>query len=288
MMTNTRGRALLGGLSVGYGYPVRISAAINISPESFYRRSVATTAKEIEAMAVSATEEGADFLDVGGMSSAPYLQTYVSAEEERERIVGAIRIIRDSMDLPISVDTHRSAVAETAVNVGATIVNDVSGLRADASMAKAVSDLNVSLIITAREPQPRKGPPLDRVVRALEESLAICESNSVDPEKVIVDPGIGYFRDETIPWHRRDAEVLRGLRGLQGLGRPIHVGVSRKSFIGAFLGQEDPAERLHGSLAATAIAVYNGADVIRTHDVKETTEVVRLLERIAGRLEAAG
>jgi len=268
---------------VGSGRPVRISAAINVSPESFYKKSVATTPKEIEAMVLSATEEGADLLDVGGMSSAPYLDPHVSVGEEMERVVSAIRLMRDLTDLPISIDTQRAAVAQAAVNVGATIVNDVSGLLSDPPMAKAVSELGVSLIITAREIRPHVGSPLDRVLIALRKSLGICRSNGVDPDKVVVDPGIGFVRDESIPWYQRDVEVLRDLRGLEDLGRPIHVGLSRKSFIGELLGKKEPAERLHGSLAATAVAGYNGADVIRTHDVKETVEVVRLSERIAGR-----
>ena len=282
-MTRTQGRTRLGRIAVGSGCPVRISAAINVSPESFYKKSVATTPKEIEAVALSATEEGADLLDVGGMSSAPYLDHHVSVGEETERVVSAIRLMRDLTDLPISIDTQRAAVAQAAVNVGATIVNDVSGLLSDPSMAKAVSELGVSLIITAREIKPHEGSPLEGVIIALRKSLGICRSNGVDPDKVVVDPGIGFFRDERIPWYQRDVEVLRDLRGLEDLGRPIHVGLSRKSFIGELLSQKEPAERLHGSLAATAIAVYNGADVIRTHDVKETVEVVRLSERIAGR-----
>ncbi|MFQ5951258.1 MAG: dihydropteroate synthase, partial [Candidatus Geothermarchaeales archaeon] len=120
-MTHKQGRARLGGIAVGRGQPVRISAAINVSPESFYKKSVATTAREMKAMVVAATEEGADLLDVGGMSSAPYLDTYVSAGEETERVVSAIRVIRDLTDLPISIDTQRAAVAEAAVKVGATI-----------------------------------------------------------------------------------------------------------------------------------------------------------------------
>lgn len=258
---------------MGLGEPVKVMGAINLSPESFYKGSVASSVEEALAVAERMIEGGASIVDVGGMSTAPYLETYVSTEEEIRRVVPVIKRLKD-LGAPISIDTHRYEVALAAVDAGATIVNDVSCL-ADARIADLVASMDLSLILGARG-KPESSDPLREVRRFLKEGLR--KASSVKEERIVVDPLIGFFRDASLPWYVWDSLVLRRLRGLLVLGRPVCVGVSRKSLIGEIAGERDPANRLAGSIAATAIAVYNGASLIRTHDVKETVQAVRVAE----------
>lgn len=274
--------AELAGIKVGRGYPVRVVGVINLSPESFYKASVKTTASEVASAAQKMVEEGADAIDVGAMSTAPYLETFVSVSEEIKRLIPAIRTIREAVDTPVSADTFRGETAERAIEAGAQIVNDVTGLKGDPVMAKAISNEGVSGILMAHERRPGRGDPIERVRAALKESLEIGDEAGISRKHVVVDPGIGFFRETGWKWYEWDTYVLRGLRRLHTLGRPIHVAVSRKSFIGALLNQERPEERLIGSLAAAALAVYNGAYIVRTHDVRETVEAVRLAEKTVG------
>lgn len=266
-------RADLSGVKVGLGEPVKVMGAINLSPESFYKGSVVSSVEEALVVAERMVEEGASIIDVGGMSTAPYLETYVSAEEEVRRVVPVIKKLKD-LGVPISIDTHRYEVALAAVDAGATIVNDVSCL-ADARIADLVASMDLSLILGARG-RPESSDPVREVRRFLKEGLR--KASRVKEERIVVDPLIGFFRDASLPWYVWDSLVLRRLRGLLILGRPICVGVSRKSFIGEITGERDPANRLAGSIAATAIAVYNGASLIRTHDVKETVQAVKVAE----------
>jgi dihydropteroate synthase len=270
----------LAGLKVGDAYPVRVVGVINVSPESFYKGSIVTTREEIAAATSKMVEEGAEILDVGAMSTAPYLQTEISVDEEKKRLTSAIKVIKEKVNVPVSADTTRSIPAEAAIKAGADIINDVSGLKNDARMARLVAEYDVPLIIVARGGTPQGGSPIQRVITALKQSLHIAEGAGISLDKIVVDPGIGFFRQTEYPWYIWDCSVIGNLQKLRKLGRPIHVGVSRKSFIGKILVQENPEQRLFGSLSAAAIAVFNGAHLVRTHDVKATVEVVRLAEYI--------
>jgi dihydropteroate synthase len=270
----------LAGLRVGDAYPVRVVGVINVSPESFYKGSIVTRDEEIAAAALRMVEEGAEIIDVGAMSTAPYLQTEISVDEEKRRLASAIKVVKGSVKVPVSADTTRSIAAEAAIKAGADIINDVTGLKGDPKMAKLVADYGVSLIMVAREVTPQSGQPIERVISALKQSLQIAEAAGISFDKIVIDPGIGFFRRTEYPWYIWDCSVIANLRKLRTLKRPIHVGASRKSFIGKILNQEDPGQRLFGSLSAAAIAVFNGAHLIRTHDVKATVEAVRLAEYI--------
>jgi dihydropteroate synthase len=270
----------LAGIKVGDAYPVRIVGVINVSPESFYKSSVKTSSEEIATTAVSMVKAGADIIDIGAMSTAPYLQTEISTEEETKRLVSAIKAVKEATNIPVSADTTRSQPAEAAIKAGADILNDVSGLKSDEKMAKIVAKYDVPLIIVAKEKQRGKGAPMERVITALKQSLNLAQKAGVSLEKVVIDPGIGFFRHTEVPWYLWDCNVIRNLEKLRVLKRPIHIGVSRKSFIGKILNQDKPEQRLHGSLSATAIAVFNGAHMVRTHDIAPTIEVVRLAEQI--------
>jgi dihydropteroate synthase len=171
------------------------------------------------------------------------------------------------------VDTQRAAIAEAALEAGAKIINDVSGLKFDPRMARVVADFKCSAILMAARKKPGDARKIGEVCSVLQDSLQICKRHSIDMRKVVIDPGIGFGKGAG--W---DVHILANLRKLEDLGRPICVAVSRKAFIGKILGVSNPADRLIGSLAATAIAVRNGANVVRTHDVQETVQVVRVAE----------
>jgi dihydropteroate synthase len=280
----SRIRADIAGIAVGDDQPVRIMGVINVSPESFYKGSVAQRREEIIVRAEAMAEQGVDFIDIGGKSTAPYLETEVPVEEEARRVVEAIRAIKEntSIRIPVSVDTTRAFVAEKAIEAGADIVNDVYGFKGDEKMAKIVAEYGVPVIIGAHmEPVPENSSPIAVVLEALRESIEIARRYGVDEEKIVVDPAIGFFRPRNPPWYVWDSTILANLYVLRTFGRPILVGVSRKSFIGAITGRKNPEERLWGSLAATAIAVYNGAHIVRTHDPAETRDAIRMAEFIA-------
>ncbi len=271
--------SVVGGVPVGDGYPVRLMAIMNLGPESFYKGSVFTDEKEIERYALMVEKEGASFLDVGGASSAPpeiYDVRPVPENEELERVVRAVKLLRDVTSLPISIDTRRASVAEAALKEGAEIINDVSGFKEDKRMASIAADFDASCILMATIKKPGDARSIAEVRNALKESIRLAEAAGVSPEKIVVDPGIGFGKP-----YECDLELLRGLRRLKVLRKPLLVGVSRKHFIGCILGLPKPADRLIGSLAATAVAVYNGADIIRTHDVVETRQAALVAQAIS-------
>jgi dihydropteroate synthase len=272
--------ANLAGVNIGDGLPVRLVGAINISPESFYGGSVSKDEESLRQKAEQMAAEGADILDIGAMSTAPYLKTEITEEEETRRLVWAIGVVRKRVTIPISADSKRNRVARAALEAGAAIVNDVSGLRYDPEMAEVVARHAKGAILMASEAEPGARDPIETVVALLGEGLRRLRGMGVPEDRAVVDPGIGFFRQAAIPWHAWDCEVLRRLAELRRLGCPIVVGLSRKSFIGQILGQKDPSERLVGSLAATAVAVVNGAHVIRTHDIGPTREAVRMAEAL--------
>ena len=289
-------RADLAGVLVGDGLPVAIVGVVNVSPESFHPGSVYQGEEAIVRAALGMVEAGAAFIDVGARSTAPYLDTAIDDATETERLARAVELLAAKLPVPVSADTARLGPARAALDAGARVINDVSTLR-DPLLARLVASRSAGLILMASpaapsapeeaRPAPSRAPsPVGIVKEILAAGLRRARLAGIPPERIVVDPGIGFFRDAGIVWHEWDVCVLRGLGALRGLGRPVCVGVSRKSFIGAIVDREDTAERLAGSLGATAIAVVNGAALVRTHDVAETRDVVRVAERLRPR--AAG
>ncbi|RLG85852.1 MAG: dihydropteroate synthase [Thermoprotei archaeon] len=276
-MTKIYGK--LGPLDVGDDYPVRVVGVINVSPESFYKGSVRITDEEILKAVEEIISEGCDVIDVGGRSTAPYLRTEIPIEEEVRRVVRALELIKSSFsDVVISVDTFRAKVAEEALKRGADIINDVTGLRGDPKIINVIKEYEPSLIVCAKEIEPCAGEPIDRVINALKQTLNVLNDIGYDLSKVVIDPCIGFFRYKEIPWYIWDLKVIANLDRLRILGRPIMVGISRKSFIGVITGRERPEDRLYGSIALTSIAIAKGAHIIRTHDVKETRDAIKAIE----------
>lgn len=284
---------ILGGIPVGDGHPVRVMAVINLSPESFYKASVAKNPVE---RAVELSQH-ADFIDVGAMSTAPYLETWIPPEKELERLAVLPEIVKN-VSVPVSVDTYRPETARFALKAGATIINDVTGGNLYPEICRVVADHDAAVVIVAREREPRRDlRPIDRVMAALRESLEHFVKCGVNSRKIAVDPGVGFpllppgdrpwvvkgeYRhgDENWPWWKWDLHLLANLRALRALGRPILVGVSRKSFLRRIVGASSPEEVLPASLAAEAIAVLNGAHVVRTHNPAETRQAIKVVQAL--------
>jgi dihydropteroate synthase len=277
----------LGPVSVGHSNPVRIMGIINTSPESFYKKSVFTEKKEIAKIAKQMEEEGADFVDVGGMSTAPYLDTLISEEKEIERVTRAIESIHKISRLPISVDTCRAKVASAAFEHGVEILNDISGLKYDKAMQGVLQRYNPSLIVCAFSKKTVRGDQVVQARNLLRESLSIAKKAGISNSKLVVDPAIGFFRKKAkgifstkinSDWLERDVSIIQNLESIK-LGHPLLVSVSRKSLVGTLLNEKDPDNRLYGSLAAETISVLNGADIIRTHNVKATRDAIKIAQR---------
>lgn len=274
---------------VPVGDKTKIMGVINVSPESFYKQSVKITTREIARTASEMEEQGADLIDIGAMSTAPYLKTMISKEKEIERIRYAVKSVMDACNLPVSVDTPRAGTAHVALNLGANMINDVTGLKYDPALAKAIADHDASVILCAYEKHVVQGNTFRATMDALRKSIGIASSARIRSNKIIIDPAVGFFRGKgNNPfftkikgmWVDRDLTLIRRMRDLHVLHKSVCVSVSRKSFIGWILGIDNPAERLPGSLAAEAICVLNGAHIIRTHNVSATIQAVKIAEAV--------
>lgn len=268
----------IAGIAVGDAHPVRIMGVINLSSESFYKGSVSEP-EHVIATAQRMVAEGADMLDVGARSTWP-LADKITKEEERRRLIPALELLVDNVDVPISVDTQFADLARESLEFGAHIINDVSGLTMDPAMVEVASEFGCPVVVMASEKIPGDPLGMDAVMSSLDGIIRKSEDAGISPDRIIIDPAIGKWLPEKAP--RYDFETLGQLERLKVLGKPVLVAISRKSFIGEVL--DKPAtERLMGSIAATAIAVYKGAHIIRTHDVADTADAVRVAEAIKGR-----
>ena len=278
-------RGLLGDLWIGDDYPTRIMGVINVSPESFYKGSVKLSYEDVAEEARKMERDGADIIDVGGMSTAPYLRTFVGEDLEAERISWAVEAAKSAVKIPVSADTSRLKPAMAAIRAGADVINDVTGLRVQPRIARLVAEHGLSLIVCASNLgglRSSSEAPM-AAIRSLRESIQAAVKGGVEPNRIIIDPGIGFHRSTGLPWFEIDLSLLRGLRRLRVLGKPIMVGVSRKSFLGAITGKDKPEERLASSIAAEAMAVILGAHGIRVHDVAEALDAIRVVEALIGR-----
>lgn len=279
----------IGNVTIGDRIPVRIMGIINASPESFYKNSINTSIREITKTAREMQQYGADILDIGAMSTAPYLETNISVEEELKRMRYALEGVKKGCDLPISIDTPRSKVATEAIKYGVNAINDISGLKYDENMRYTISKAKIPVIIGAfgdRRSSGRSGK-VSSTIKTLNESLLIAKRAKIDDNNIIIDPSIGFFRAEAknsfftkikdMSWYTRDIEAISKLRKLKIFSKPICISVSRKSFIGTLF-QLKPKDRLIPSIVSEIISVINGANMIRTHDVKQTVQALTMLE----------
>ena len=274
----------IGKLRIGEKVPARIMGVINVSPESFYKNSVKTKVNEIAIVATEMQKTGADMIDVGAMSTAPYLETIISVEQETRRMTHAIEVIKSNCSLPISADTPRAEVAKEAIKLGADAINDISGLKYDKKMADIVARSGLPIIIGAYGGRSARisGSVLG-TMKVLNESISIAKSSDIGADNIIIDPAVGFFRAKgknpfftkmtDFPWYIRDIEVISNLKKLKIFSKPICICVSRKSFIGNIFNLE-PEERLIPSAATELICILNSANLIRTHDVRETWQTL--------------
>jgi dihydropteroate synthase len=271
--------SVLAGVRVGLDQPVRLMAALNVSPESFYAGSVHGDAGALRAAAQQAVAEGADIIDIGARSTAPYRDTVIPLAEEVRRMTWAVEALAAVVGAPLSADTTSATVAAAALAAGARIINDVSGLRADGAMADIAAQ-GEGVVLMASPGAQSAGEPVPQVRDLLRDSLARAQRAGIERREIVLDPGIGFFTRSGLSAAAFNCAVLAQLRDLAALGCPLVVGVSRKAFLGHLTGRSEPAERLAGSLAATSVAVYNGASMIRTHDVAATRDAVRVAEAL--------
>ncbi|MCQ9206327.1 MAG: dihydropteroate synthase [Omnitrophica bacterium] len=257
-----------------------IMGILNRTPDSFSDGGNFTDDTAAIRHAEMMARDGADIIDVGGESTRPGSEP-VGLQEELDRTIPIIERIAGEIDIPVSIDTSKHEVALHAIRAGATMVNDVTGLRYDPAMAGVISrhDVAVSVMHMQGTPKNMQESPnyrdlMGEVSDGLRESIDIALARGIQPDKIIVDPGIGFGKTVA-----HNLSIIRGLKEIEALGFPILIGVSRKSFIGSLLGC-GTSRRLAGSLSASVIAIANGADILRAHDVKETRDLVRMTDAL--------
>ena len=260
-----------------------VMAILNVTPDSF---SDGGRFVDVESAVLRAAEivgEGADIIDIGGESTRPG-SARVDADVEIGRVVPVISAVRERFDIPVSVDTTKASVANAAVAAGAEIINDVSGLRFDERIAAVAAEQGAGLVLMHSRgefAEMHTLPPINDMLADVsadfERSSAAAAGYGVGPEQIVLDIGIGFGK--TLD---QNLELIANLDKLAKAFPkfPLLVGASRKSFIGKILGGVEPAERLSGSLAAAALAAWNGAGIVRVHDVKETVDCVRIADAI--------
>lgn len=256
-----------------------VMGALNVTPDSFSDGGRFLEPEAAIKGGVRMEEEGADILDVGGESTRPGSEP-VTPQEEWRRLEPVLMGLAERVEIPISVDTYRPETASKALDAGASMVNDVTGLR-DMELARVVAKYDVPVILMHMLGEPKtmqRNPQYEDVVadilRFLRERIEVAVREGVDREKIVVDPGIGFGKNI-----EHNLEILRRLGEFRSLGRPVLVGTSRKSFIGKILNL-DVEHRLEGSLAAAVVAASKGANIVRTHDVKETIKALRVADAI--------
>jgi dihydropteroate synthase len=255
-----------------WGRRTYIMGIVNLSPESFSGDAVASV-DEAVAQAVRMQAEGADIIDIGGMSTRPDYRE-ISAPEELRRVLPAIRAILPEVDLPLSIDTYRSDVASQALNTGVHMLNDVMGLRRDPAMARLAAAWEVPVVVMHNQRGRDFSDVIADIREGIDESIALAHDAELPRERLIIDPGFGFG------WTvEQNLEMLRRLGELKDLGLPILTGTSRKSTIGTVL-DLPPEQRIWGTAATVAIAIANGADLVRVHDVAEMAQVARMTDAV--------
>jgi dihydropteroate synthase len=262
-----------------------VMGILNLTPDSFSDGGIFNNLDAASSRTEKMIAEGVDIIDIGGESTRPNSQR-VPVQEEINRVVPVIREIAKRFDIPISIDTSKSEVAGEAVNAGAEIINDISGLRFDEKIAEIAAKTNAGLVLMhlrgTFETMHRQ-PPVENILNEVSDgfywSIKKAESFGVKAENIALDIGIGFGKS-----FEQNLELIAKLDTLsrEFIDFPILVGTSRKSFIGKILGDKPPTERLFGSLSSVAIAVFNGAKIIRAHDVKETVDTIKLAQAIYG------
>lgn len=258
-----------------------VMGILNVTPDSFSDGGRFLDREAAVRRGLEMVESGADVIDVGGESTRPGSEP-LPAEEEIARVVPVIEDLAQRIDRPISIDTYKSAAAAAALDAGASIINDISGMSFDPDMRRLAAERRCPVIVMHIKGTPRdmqKNPTyadlMGEITEYLRDQIIAAVEAGVDDALIIVDPGIGFGK--TV---RHNLEILRRLAELRSLGRPILVGPSRKATIGHVLGGLPPEERVEGTAAAVAVSIANGADMVRVHDVKEMARVAKMTDAI--------
>lgn len=250
-----------------------IMGILNVTPDSFSDGGKFNTVDEAVVRVQTMIEEGADIIDIGGESTRPG-HDEISTEEEIHRVVPVIEAIRANFDIPISIDTSKSAVAEASILAGANMVNDVWGCKKDPQMASIIAKHNIPCCLMHNKEQKKYTNLLGDVCTELSESIQIALEAGVLKEQILIDPGIGFGK--TL---EQNLAVMKDVAVLQTLGYPILLGTSRKSMIGLTL-DLSVEDRVEGTLATTVYGMENGCHIFRVHDIKENARAIKMIERI--------
>jgi dihydropteroate synthase len=262
-----------------------VMGILNLTPDSFSDGGMLQTVDAAFARAEALVAEGADLLDVGGESTRPHAHA-VDTAEELQRVIPLIRALAERFpELPLSIDTVKSEVARAAVDAGAHIVNDVSGLRLDDAMARTCAEVGVGVVImhsrgdvhdmASYEHASYEGDPIEHVLVELRARVDVALAQGIDAASIAVDPGLGFAKRS-----EHSLRVLASLRRLAEWGFPIVVGASRKRFVGELSGVREPAARVHGSVGAALAAFERGARILRVHDVAATREALNVVDAV--------
>ena len=269
------------GFCFDFSKKTHIMGVLNVTLDSFSDGGLYLNREKAIEHAHRLVADGADIIDIGGESTRPGSES-IPWKEEVARIIPVIQAIAKVIRVPISVDTYKAEVARRALDAGAVIVNDVSGLQFDTEMPKIVAQYAVPLIIMHIKGKPRdmqKNPLYEALIPEMLDYFRASTKRAVGSgiceNKIIIDPGIGFGKT-----YLHNLEILKNLSEFKSLAKPIVVGVSRKAFIGKILGNVSASERLEGTASAVAISILNGADIVRVHDVKEMVKVAKVADAI--------
>lgn len=262
------------------GSKTYVMGILNVTPDSFYDGKRYNTLENAIDRALKMAEEGADIIDVGGESTRPGAYP-VSEAEEIKRVIPVIKVLSEQVRKPISIDTYKAIVAKKAIDAGASIINDIGGLLMDKEMAEIAAESKVPLVIMHKKGTPRtmqKYPirknVVSEILSSLRKSVSLALNAGIQEDRIILDPGIGFGKTA-----QHNLEILKRLDEFRSMGFPLLLGTSRKKFIGTILNLS-ARESLYGTLATLAVAVMNGAHIVRVHDVREAVQVVTVCDAI--------
>ena len=258
-----------------------VMGILNVTPDSFYDHGAFFSRDRALDHALRMIDEGADIIDVGGESTRPFSEPTPRAEE-LARILPVIEAVRKHSDVPLSVDTYKAEVARAALLSGADIINDISAMSFDDHMADVVAGAKAPVIMQHIKGTPRdmqENPSYEDVTGEIREffveRIAFAKARGINEEDIIIDPGIGFGKQL-----RHNLTIIKELGRLKELGRPLLIGTSMKSFIGRIMGTTALEDRAEGTLASVVMSVWNGADIVRVHDVARTRRVITFMEAL--------
>jgi dihydropteroate synthase len=267
--------------SLDFSKKTYIMGVLNVTPDSFSDSGLYFDKSAAIKRAIQMVEDGADIIDIGGESTRPSSKP-VTIEEELRRTIPVIEVLAKEIRVPISVDTYKSNVAKNALDAGASMVNDISGLRFDPVMPEIVSKYKVPVVIMHIKGRPKdmqQNPVYESLIPEIMDYLRIgiriAIKSGISADKIIIDPGIGFGKTFS-----HNLEIINNLREFTLLEKPVLIGPSRKAFIGKILGDVPVTERLEGTAAVVATSIMNGANIIRVHDVKEMVRVAKATDAI--------